>query len=365
MEHDFPISSFLEIKKHLSTERNKFEKERAIWNTIRESLSKTEADQLDEQFKNTFETTTDPQILEQLLQKGASARLLENYELGPHNLAMVVQELANIKTKEELEIAAGVIRTTIIAGADLDNQKAYWGNGGINAIQWLSVYLARAFGEYGYLSTMDQYQYCYKIFTWVANHTTITENMRGDWHPLHAFMAGLKKSPEVEDLQEKLILQMMGLNWTIFNSTHEELSTSFFSRIIDVNPRFLTLIVPYEHEQLKSYLDVVQKNIGPMVLKNFLNGFTSSNKARKYFRAFFSLRPHWLLKLIITSTPETVFNLVKRNEQDLLLPFLKHYKREVAELRNEKDQTLIQYAMTSRGAVENTVQLLRQYGQLA
>lgn len=365
MEQDFPISSFLEIKKHFSTEQKKFEKEKAIWKTIRASLTETEANQLDEQFKTIFETTTDPQLLEQLMKKGASARLLGNDELGSHNLAMVVRELVDAKTKEDLEIAAGIIRTTIIAGADLNSQKAYWGNGGAIAIIWLCVYLARALDTYGDLKTLDQYHYCYRIFTWVADNTAVTEAMQGDWHPFYVFLNCLKKSPEVEDLQEKLILQMMGLDWTIFTSTHEHLSTSFFSRIINFNPGFLTLLVPYEHKQLESYLDVVQKNISPMVIKNFLNGFTSNNKARKHFRAFFSLRPHWLLQLIITSAPETVFNLVKRNEQDLLVPFLKHYKREIAELRDEKKQTLLQHAMASRGVVENTIQLLRQYVQQA
>ncbi|SDG61700.1 hypothetical protein [Chitinophaga filiformis] len=363
MEQDFPISSFLEIKKHLGTERKNFEKDKAIWTTVRASLTDAEANQLDEQFKTIFETTTDPQLLEQLVQKGASARLLENYELGSYNLAMVVQELADAKNNEELEIAAGIIRTTIIAGADINRQKAYWGNGGRIAIDWLSIYLARASDRYGFLSTMDQYHYCYRIFTWIAVNTAITEDMHGDIHPLYGFLICLKNAPEVEDLQEKLILQMMALDWHIFAMSHEDLTTSFFSRIVNFNPRFLTLIVPYEHEQLKSYLDIVQKNIGPMVIKNFLNGFTSNNKARKYFRAFFSLRPHWLLKLILSGAPETVFNLVKRNEQDLLIPFLKHYKREIAELKDENNHTLLQHAMTSRKVVENTIQLLRQYGQ--
>lgn len=365
MEQDFPISSFLEIKKHISTERKSLEKEKAIWNAIRTSLTEAEAEQLDEQFKTIFETTTDPQLLKQLVQKGASARLLGNYELGSYNLAMVVQELVNASTKKDLEIAANVIRTTIIAGADLNKQKAYWGNGGMIAVVWLCVYLARAIDPYGYVKTMEQYHYCYKTFTWLAENTAITEAMQGDSHPFNVFMNCLSKSPGVEDLQQKTILQMMALGWHIFGSTHEDLSTSFFSRIAGFNPGFLTLIVPYEQEQLKSYLDSVRANISPAVAQNFLNGFSSGNKARKHFRAFFSLKPHWLLKQIITRTPEMVFNLVRRNEQELLHPFLKHYKRELAAMRNENNQTLLQYALTSRGVVENTIQILRQYGQLA
>lgn len=365
MEQDFPISSFLEIKKHISTARKDLEKEKAVWKAIRASLTEAEAEQLDEQFRTIFETTTDPQLLKQLVQKGASARLLGNYELGSHNLAMVVQELADASTKEDLESAADIIKTTIVAGADLNTQKAYWGNGGMIAVSWLCIYLARAFGTYGYLKTMEQYHYCYRIFTWVAEDTAITEAMQGDLHPFNVFMNCLKKSPGVEDLQEKIILQMMGFGWHIFGSTHEDLSTSFFTGIIEFDPRFLTLIVPFEQEQLKSYLDPVQANITPAIIKNLLNGFSSSKKARKHFRAFFSIKPHWLLKLIITRTPEMVFHLVRRNEQDLLHPFLKHYKREIAALKNENEQTLLQYAMTSRGVVENTIQILRHYGQLA
>ncbi|SHL97550.1 hypothetical protein SAMN05216311_101281 [Chitinophaga sp. CF418] len=43
MEQDFPISSFMEIKKHLSTERKNFEKDKSIWKTVRTALTEAEA----------------------------------------------------------------------------------------------------------------------------------------------------------------------------------------------------------------------------------------------------------------------------------------------------------------------------------
>jgi ankyrin repeat protein len=90
-----------------------------------------------------------------------------------------------------------------------------------------------------------------------------------------------------------------------------------------------------------------------------MNGFTSSNKTRKHFKAFFSIKAHWLLQYIIESMPEVIFGLVKRNEQDMLVPFLKNFKLAMISLRDANGNTLLHQAVLCRGLVENTIQLLR------
>ena len=60
--------------------------------------------------------------------------------------------------------------------------------------------------------------------------------------------------------------------------------------------------------------------------------------------------------------PELIFDLVKRNEQDMLIPFLKYYKPVLHGLRDAKGNTLLHYAVLSRGRMENTVQILRNAG---
>ncbi|GGH66622.1 hypothetical protein HNQ91_001837 [Filimonas zeae] len=54
--------------------------------------------------------------------------------------------------------------------------------------------------------------------------------------------------------------------------------------------------------------------------------------------------------------------MVKRNEQDLLATFLKHYKPDVIALRNKQVQRVLQYALQCRSTMENTVLLLQHAG---
>jgi ankyrin repeat protein len=66
-----------------------------------------------------------------------------------------------------------------------------------------------------------------------------------------------------------------------------------------------------------------------------------------------------LLQYIVASAPDVIFDLVKRNEQDMLIPFLKNCKPAILELRDEGGNTLLHHAVLSRGLMENTIQLLR------
>jgi hypothetical protein len=165
--------------------------------------------------------------------------------------------------------------------------------------------------------------------------------------------------PEVASFQEKTILRLMSLGFPPFG-THEFYSpATYFSHVAAMDVQWLTLLFPFEDVAVKPYLEALQKHLDAAIIRKLLNGFTSNNKARKHFKAYFSARPHWLLQSIIELTPEEVFNLVKRNEQDMLIPFLKYCKRSMATWRDDSRRTLLQQAAATRGVVENTLQLLR------
>jgi hypothetical protein len=346
---DFPMESFLQIKREIISDRLELEKEKDQWATVRASLTKEEADRSDEQFRDEFEKISldNPDhtflSLQTLVKKGASARLLGNYELGDYNLAMLIKDIPVIN---DIDSAYKIIRITIIAGANLQLQKAYAGNGGSVSIEWLSLYLAGI-----ELKNKQQYICCYKILSW------ITEN---DRYPFTLFIAHLREAEGMEDWQKKTMLKLMCLGYSPLLPDNVYQSASLFSHIAVINASWLTLLFPYEHDQLKQYLTILKANTTEEIVKHLINAFTSSNKTRKHFRAFFSLRPHWLLKFIVESVPEVLYNLVKRNEKELLIPFLKYFQPAMIKLRNEKGHSLLEHAMQSRGLMENTIQLLRR-----
>ena len=358
MELNFPMESFLQIKQELLSARNDLEKEKAIWAGVRNTLDNTQVNVLDEQFKAEFETLGNVpstglqpilQSLRELVQKGAAATLLGTHELGTYNLAMLIQQIPGVMDKAGLEMLVEIIRLTIVAGADLNAQKAYAGNGGATSLEWVCLYLAGGVGGAGYIRNLDQYVCCYQIFPWLV------ENI----NPFNTFMAGLRDSQEAADWQEKIMLAMMCDGFAPFTADDLYQSASFFSRVAAINIKWLSMLFPFEDDHVKHYLSILRPNVTAEVVKNLINGFTSNNKARKHFKAFFSMKPHWLLKFIIGSAPEIIFGLVKRNEQDLLIPFLKNFKPAMMELRDANGNTLLQHAALSRGVVENTIQLLK------
>lgn len=66
---------------------------------------------------------------------------------------------------------------------------------------------------------------------------------------------------------------------------------------------------------------------------------------------FFPLAP-LAVGFMIESVPEFIFSLVKRNEQDLLVPFLKHLNLPMAALRDESGNTLLYQAIHPRGVAQ-------------
>jgi hypothetical protein len=58
--------------------------------------------------------------------------------------------------------------------------------------------------------------------------------------------------------------------------------------------------------------------------------------------------------------PDAIFNIVKRNERELLIPFIKHFRIKMISLRDEHGNTLLDQSILSRGLTEKTIQLLVQ-----
>jgi hypothetical protein len=306
----------------------------------------------DEQFKTVFEQLEQASavqriaILESLMilvKSGASAALLGNNELGSYNLAMLVKDIPTITDKGELDIAFAIIRLTIFSGADLNAQKAYIGNGGATSMEWICLFLAAGIGEGRYIHQADQYECCYEIFKLILDNGLYNVN------PFPMFIQCIRYSAEVIDLRDKSVLRMMYHGLSPISAE--------FTRI---DFRWIEILFPYDITRLEPYVNAVKSSLNKEVVADLINSCTSSNKARKQFKTLFALRPHWLLAFVIESFPETIFNLVKRNERELLIPFLKHFRVKMISLRDEHGNTLLQQAYLSRGLTEKMIQLLVQ-----
>lgn len=368
-EHKFPIETFLQVQQEMLEAQRKLKKEEAEWALVRNAVPEADHFELDEQFRDTFQRigqlllSNEPkklepfkQSLKALIDKGASAATLDPYELGPYNVAMLINNIVYIKDPSEFDNVAEIIRMTVVAGADLTKQKTYVGNGGAVSIDYLSHLLGIGLTSDYKLKSRQQYECCYKIFPWIVN--TPVEGC----NPLNDFLISLRVSEDVTDLQEKVLLALIGFGFSPYLKDEHWQYDHFFTHIWDLSERWISILYPYEEEELKPYINAFKPNITADISRKIINSFTGDNKSRKYFRNYFSLRPHWLLQSIIESTPQLIFDLVKRNEQDMLAPFLKNFKQVLLTLRDEKGNTLLHQAAMSRGFMENTIQSLRNAG---
>lgn len=370
----FPIEKYLQVKEELYVAKRALEKDKAAWMKVRRTLTDDRAAELDLQFSTAFEEMgytvhgmTDQQlqerldILTSLAAQGASARQLDDYELGAYNLPLFIQELVHFTSISSLELAMSIIRITIVADANLQTQKSYIGNGGAISLEWVCIYLGGGIEEGRHVNTYEQFVRYYEIFLWIFDKDTITERNNSRYYsPLHDYLCCLYPSPAVAEWQEKVLLAMISLDVHPFAGP--EIPTRAFMRVFAINPGWVTILLPFENEHTKHYVTAAQSLITAQAINNLMNAFTADNKNRKAFKAFFSQRPHWLLQHIVTTTPDMIFGLVKRNEQELLAPFLKHFKPVLLALRDEKGNNLLQYAVSVRRVVENTKQQLRDAG---
>jgi hypothetical protein len=368
-EHKFPMETFLQVQQEMLEAQRKLKKEKAEWALIRNAVPAADHFELDEQFRETFQRvghlllSSEPKKLEPLKQslkalidRGASAATLDPSEMGPYNVAMLIDNIVYVTEASELENVAEIIRMAVVAGADLTKQKTYVGNGGAISIDYLSHLLGLGLSSDYKLKNRQQYECCYKIFSWIVSAPVER------WNPLNNFLISLKVSDVVTDLQEKVLLAMIGLGFSPFLKDEQWQYDRFFTHLWELGERWSSLLYPYEEEVLNPYINAFRPNITADIARKIINSFTGDNKSRKYFRNYFSLRPHWLLQCIIESAPQLIFDLVKRNEQDMLAPFLKNFKQALLTLRDEKGNTLLHQAAMSRGFMENTIQLLRNAG---
>jgi len=369
----FPIQKYLQVIAELNAAKKELAKEKATWTRVRNTLSDAQINELDTQFADVFEilgsysynkTREELQAvyakLAPLVQQGASAHLLGNYELGSHNLAMLIEEL-NDYALENLDLVLAIIRLTIVADANLATQKAYIGNGGAISLEWVCAHIARGTGDYSWLKS-THYEASYTIFCWIFDKDAKAERPPGIifYNPFEDYLLNLRPSPDVVEWQERVILAMMSQGLQPIPPDPKE--SILFKRLATTPPEWLTLLFPYEDAQLKHYLLSLQSALTMQALISLMNAFTINTRNRKHFKAYFSIRPHWLLRYIISSMPDVVFQLVKRNEKELLAPFLKHFRSSLQALRDENGNTLLHHAISGSGVAVNTVQLLRDAG---
>lgn len=368
-EHKFPMEAFLQVQQEMLQEERKLKKDKAAWALIRNAVPEEDHFELDEEFRAVFQSighllmSNGPKKLEpikrslkELIEQGASAATLDPHELGPYNIAMLIDNILFVTDDVELDNVAEIIRMTIVAGADLTKHKTYVGNGGAVSIDWLCQYLGIGLTVDWKLKNRQQYECCYRIFPWIVS--TPVERL----NPFNDFLISLKVSDEVTDLQEKILLALIGFGFSPYLKDEELQYERFFTHIWELGERWISLLYPYEEEVLKPYLKAFVPNITADIARKIINSFTSNNKSRKFFRNYFSLRPHWLLQCVVKNYPELVFDLVKRNEQEMLVPFLKNFKPAMLSLKDAKGNTLLHQAVMSRGFIENTLQLLRNAG---
>lgn len=369
----FPIEKYGQTKQEMIMARRAIEKEKAQWLTKRNEGKPQQAAMLDKQFKTAFEQlnayTQIPllawqevlQTLQSLVEQGASAGLLGDHELGTFNLAMLIKLIPDITDSEILEQAIAIIRLTIVAGANLNTQKAYIGNGGAISLEWIVLFLGAGVETGTWLKTQEQYTCCYTLFSWIIDSFPQTpENY--SFHPFSIYLNCLHYSTAHTEIQEKLILAMMAYGFSPIYQHDPYQNVLFFSRLATQQINWLFLLFPYEEDATKPYINALQQHVTEDIATKLINAFTSNNKTRKHFKTFFSVRTHWLLRHIVESAPELIFDLVKRNEPDMLAPFLKHFKPAIQALRDDKGNTLLHQAVLSRGLIENTIQLLRNSG---
>jgi len=368
-EHKFPMETFLQVQQEMLEEERQLKKDKAAWALIRNAVPEAEHFELDEQFRTIFQSIgkilmgDGPKDLEPvkrslkaLIDRGASAATLDPYELGPYNIAMLINDIASVTDLTGLDNVAEIIRMSVVAGVNLATNKTYVGNGGAVSIDWLCHYLGIGLTVDWKLKYRQQYECCYKIFPWIVSTPVERSN------PLNEFLISLKVSDEVTDLQEKVLLALMGFGFSPYLKGEQWQYDRFFTHLWELGERWNSLLYPYEEEVLKPYINAFVPNITSDIARKIINSFTGNNKSRKFFRNYFSQQTHWLLQCIMENYPELIFDLVKRNEQEMLIPFLKNYKQAILTLRDEKGNTLLHQAAMSRGLIENTIQLLRNAG---
>ncbi len=379
----FSISTLIQAKQELERERKNLDKEKAAWAAIRNTLDTKIAATLDQQVVHIFEASLSryfqykekPDIrvilgeLQQLYQQGASAGTLDQGELDGYNLADLIQDIPAVKDLADLPIVLEIIRLSIIANADIYHQKAYVGNGGSTSLELICVFLSWGLSDgSSSVNTQEHYQACYKIFFWLIESPEVVAAKYTNFDPYVLFTClhgnGYGNYAAVAPFHDKVSMAMVSLGFIPYNDwSRERWWWDVGTLAWDLGQQkaaWLPLFFPYEHELLKPFLQSWKKYLNPDAMKAMINNFSGTTSGRKTFKTYFSQGPHWLTAMMIQDIPDIIFDLVRRNEVYLLTPFFKTHKRKLGSLRNEKGQSILEYAAATRSVTEKTLQMIRE-----
>ncbi|BBM87267.1 ankyrin repeat domain-containing protein [Candidatus Uabimicrobium amorphum] len=355
----FPNTLWNEIATEKSHIMSKFLPLRSEWHKSRAQREPYEQHNLDTSFRENFESLQPfflrrslPYLAEQaqqtlatlqdLVLKGASAEKLNDYELGPFNLAMAVKSFDEFSDTTQQSLAFNIIQLTTIAGANQATQKAYAGNGGATCIYWLLEYM----GEYPHI-----HESCYELICLLLDlELECTQEAE---YLLRILVQSCPKEQAVPLNHKKVAMRLMtqitagdhylSLPGTVMLTVEKELW------------EFLPILLPTAN-CMREAVGKIQQGITQQQTQKMVNAFTRRKVSRKHFKTFFA--HHWLTQHIVQQFPEVIFQLVKRREKIILETFLKKYRTETLALRNEKHNTLLHEAVLTRGCMDKIISLL-------
>ncbi len=357
----FPFDFYTQVGQKIQLQKKSTTLQKEKWQAVRAALKEKEQTKLDKEFKKTFElfqnffyrisseinyesTLND---LQKLVSQGASAKLLDNYELGNFNLAGAVKHMIELHEEKDLLLAEELIRTAMLAEPDLIQQKAYAGNGGSPAFYWLCEYLAKELGT-GAFEVKDTFQYriYFRIFCYL--YVSAPEALAADNYWM-VFQQHLQpsESKEVANLQQEVFLWLIHCrppafdNLWFYRPPFYCISTLIKNNQLDWVPLFY----PFQDPRIQSYLDFLQTCLHPEDNGRWLNGFKVTKQGRKFFQDYFNKEPHWLLSYTLQHCPESIGKLVQGQEMEMLEPFLKNYKTEILSMRDKKGNHLLHLAL--------------------
>jgi hypothetical protein len=208
----FPVASYLLLQTQSAERQKSIQRSKESWLLKRQALTTDERLELDMQFKVVFERLEHiPQraavgrlqqvllSLEELAFQGASASKLDTYELAGFNVASAIIRLSEATRHDELDCLAKIIKLAILADADVQQQRAYSGNGGAPALHWLCNYIGGGLESFGSSPIAElQFACCYDLFVLIANSNlrflTTDFTWKTTWRPGVQMMIHLRFS---------------------------------------------------------------------------------------------------------------------------------------------------------------------------
>jgi hypothetical protein len=374
----FPFDFYTQVGQKIQLQKKSTAIQKDKWQAARAPLKEKEQTRLDTEFKKTFEqfqnffyeipSDINPKAvlndLQKLVAQGASARLLDNYELGNFNVAGAVKDMIELLEEKDLLLAEEIIRTAVLAEPDLIKQKAYAGNGGSPALYWLCEYLAKEMGT-GAFEVKDTFQYriFFRIFCFI--YVSAPEALAADNYWM-VFQQHLQpsESKEIVSLQQEVFLWLIHSRPPAFEELWFYRPPFYCVPALIKNNQldWIPLFYPFSDPRIQSYLDFLQTCFHPEDNGRWLNGFKVTKQGRKFFQDYFSKEPHWLLSYTLQHCPESIGKLVQGQEMEMLEPFFKNYKTEILSVRDKKGNTLLHLALQVGKPSEKMITRLLRVG---